>query len=353
MNKLHAAFFNNAEIHFMLFDKDLNVLDVNESTLKCYHLEKSQLVGKHITEIAPDVKTKGLYDKYREVISTGESLIIEDLVSHPKFGNQHNRIKAFKVGEGLGVAAINTTELKSTIDSLELFILQSSHDLRSPIASIVGLTTLAISENQNIDEIIAYCNMIREQAKQMNTRIERLVETIKIRKVEGQMQKINFNEIISDVKKSLAFVEGFSKIKFTQSIIVDQDFLCDKVNLVSLFQNLVSNAIKYRNSELKESFVKIIVADDPNGIKITLSDNGVGIPDKLQENVFKIFFRATQQKDSMGLGLYTVSQIVKKHNGHINFKSKEMEGTTFTIYLPNIVRIEKLNCFADQQKSRS
>lgn len=351
LHSLHAAFFDNAEIHFMLFDKDLNILDVNEATLRFYHITKDQLVGKHILEVTPDAKEKGLYSKYREVIDTGKSIIIEDIVSHSKFGNQHNRIKAFKVGDGLGAAAINITELKTTIESLEFFILQSSHDLRSPIANMQGLASLALMKKDNIDECLTYCSMIKEQAERTNAIITKLVETIKVKNENEKKQQINFYQLIDEVKKSLSYVDGFSEVNFVQNIISDQKFYSDRSNIVSLFQNLTDNAIKYRNNKTDSPCINITVADDVSGIKITFSDNGIGIPEHLQKNVFSMFFRATEKKDSMGLGLYTVQNIVKKLNGHIAFSSKEMAGTTFTVYIPNGEQKEVLSDCAKQNEN--
>ena len=338
INKLKATFFENVEIHFVLFDKDLNIIDVNEATLKCYHLEKDQLVGKHVLEISPDLLEKGIYAKYKEVIRTGEAVIIEDMITSPKFGNQHNRIKAFKVAEGLGVALVNITELKTTIDSLEFFILQSSHDLRSPIANIEGLASLALREDSSTEEIIEYLTIIKDQASRTNAIIQKLVETIRIRNEAIENEKIHFGQIIEEVKKSLAFVDGFSNIQFTQNVLSDQDFYSDKSSLISLFQNLIDNAIKYRHNKSEVKTIKILVADGVQGIKITISDNGIGIPENLQKNVFKMFFRATGRQDSIGLGLYSIYQIVKKLGGHITFNSKEGDGTTFSIFLPVVAQ---------------
>lgn len=342
INNLRAEFFDNVEIQFMLFDKDLNIIDVNESLLKKNYLEKHQLVGKHILEIVPDAKEKGLYDKYQEVITTGESTIIDDIVSCPKYGNQRNRIKAFKVGEGLGAAAINITELKNTIDSLELFILQSSHDIRSPIANISGLASLAIAKKENVDEIIQYCEMIKDQSLRMDAIIKSLVETIKIRKEKKKPQLINLEQLIEEVKKSIAFVDGFAEIKFTENISYTQKFYSDRTSLISLFQNLIDNAIKYRNQNEVAPYIKITIADDVTGVKITISDNGIGIPQEHQKNVFKMFFRATRIKESIGLGLYTVFKVVKKLGGHITFNSTEAIGTTFIIHLPSEENTEEV-----------
>lgn len=318
----------------MLFDENLTIIDVNEATLNSYHVEKGQLVGKHIADISPDIKEKGLYDKYMEVIRTGKPVIIEDIISHPQFGNQRNRIKAFKVGEGLGVAAINITELKNTIDLLELFILESTHDLRAPLANIIGLANLTLSGRHNPEEIMNFCNLIKQQAKSMDTLIYKLVEIIKIRKEDSEIQLVEFNQLFEEVKTSLTFIEGFGNIQFIQSIRTIQNFSGNKNNLFSLFQNLISNSIKYINKGIDNPYIKIIVEDDASDIKIIVSDNGIGIPANLQKNVFKPFFRATNEKDSMGLGLYSVFQTIKKLNGHITFSSEEHIGTTFTIYLP-------------------
>jgi signal transduction histidine kinase len=342
INNLRAEFFDNVEIQFMLFDKDLNIIDVNESLLKQNHLDKQQLIGKHILEIAPDAEEKGLYTKYKEVIRTGKSIVIEDIVSSPKYGNQRNRIKAFKVGEGLGAAAINITELKNTIDSLELFIMQSSHDILSPIASIIGLASLALTKKDNVDDIITYCEMIKQQSLKMDAIIKELVETVRIRKTENEIEAINFTQLIDEVKESIAFVGGFSEIQFTENDLLTSKFYSDKYSVASLFQNLIDNAVKYRNKKATNPYIKITLSDDIFGIKITVSDNGIGIPENLQKNVFKMFFRGTQQKESIGLGLYTVFNIVKKLNGHITFESKEMNGTTFIIYLPTIKKLVDL-----------
>tara|TARA_R110002049_G_scaffold308179_2_gene511259 strand:- start:1417 stop:1779 length:363 start_codon:yes stop_codon:yes gene_type:complete len=89
----------------------------------------------------------------------------------------------------------------------------------------------------------------------------------------------------------------------------------------------------------KDSFVKISIEDENGGVEITVADNGIGIPANLQKNVFKMFFRATNQASRSGLGLYTVSHTVKILGGTIKLDSKENIGTTFTVYLPN----EKVN----------
>lgn len=336
IKNIRSEFFNNADLHFTVFDKDLNIIDMNDSLLKYYHLDYNEIIGKNILEIGPDVKEKGLYDKYLEVIKTGNPIIIEDSLSHPKYGNQHNRLKVFKVGEGIGVTASNITELKDTISALELFSYKVAHDVNSPIASILGITDLALNEPNDTDELKMYFELVQESIKQLMDTLNQVNKTLRIQKGNTSLELINFKQIILDVKKSLAYLPGYNTIRFEENIETISDFYFDKLIINSLFQNLIDNAIKYRKESQNDSHININVSRvDNNFTKITITDNGIGIVTDLQKNIFKLFYRATNQASGSGIGLYTLRYGIEKLGGHIKFESKEGIGTTFTIYLPN------------------
>jgi signal transduction histidine kinase len=150
---------------------------------------------------------------------------------------------------------------------------------------------------------------------------------MKVRKGVKTIQLIDFNKAIDDVLDSLSFMEGFGEIEFIKNISVDQSFYSDKLLLVSIFENLVDNAIKYKRN-IPDAFINISVARKNGGVKIMVADNGIGIPDNLQKDVYKMFFRATNQASGSGLGLYTLSHAIKKLGGRISLDSKENIGTT-------------------------
>ena len=336
LKNIRSEFFNNAELHFTVFDKNLNIIDVNDSLLKHYHLNYNEIVGKNILEIGPDVKEKGLYDKYLEVIRTGNSIVIEDSLSHPKYGNQHNRLKVFKVGDGIGVAASNITELKDTISALELFSYKVAHDVNSPIASILGITNLALNEPNDTDELKMYFELVQENIKQLMDTLNQVNKTLRIQKGNTHLELINFEQIILEVKKSLAYIPGYNTVRFEVNIEIIPDFYFDKLIIISLFQNIIDNAIKYKKKTQNDSHIKINVLKGENNVTIiTVTDNGIGIIADLQKNIFKLFYRATNQASGNGIGLYTLRYGIEKLGGHIKFESEENIGTTFTIYLPN------------------
>ncbi|MDP2385886.1 MAG: PAS domain-containing protein [Bacteroidota bacterium] len=116
LDKLRSHFFQEAELFLSIYDKDLNCIDVNEAFLKLFRCEREDLIGKNLCEISPDLKANGRYELYKEVIRTGNAIIINDMQPHPSIGNLHFRIRAFKVDGGLGLIVKNITDLVESID---------------------------------------------------------------------------------------------------------------------------------------------------------------------------------------------------------------------------------------------
>ena len=333
LDQLRSEFFDNSELHFMIFDKDLRVIDVNQSTLNHYHLERSYLVGKHLTEITPDAVTKGLYDKYLEVLRTGIPLVIEDSISHPKYGNQFNRLKIFKVGDGLGVTASNLTKLKDTIKALELMSFKIIHDVNSPLSNILGISAMA-AEETNVDMMKEYFGMVSKSAQKLKDNMDEIRNALRFTKGEFSVEEIDFEKCVAEVMQSLEFVDGYNSIRFDVEIAKVIGFTFDRQLIGSLFQNLIDNAIKYRGNE--EPFIRIRVNQLENqSILIEVKDNGIGIAEVAQPRIFQPFYRATTKGQGTGLGLYALRLGIENHGGFIAFESKENVGTTFSITLPN------------------
>jgi len=121
-------------------------------------------------------------------------------------------------------------------------------------------------------------------------------------------------------------------------ITLDEDITINgsRALLVLLFQNLLQNAIKFRKSDLSPK-VKICPIPHRNGVHIDISDNGIGMPESQKERIFVIFQRLSRaNQDGSGMGLAICKKIVQLHKGKIFVQgSKEGEGTTFRLELPN------------------
>jgi signal transduction histidine kinase len=97
---------------------------------------------------------------------------------------------------------------------------------------------------------------------------------------------------------------------------------------------VIGNAFKYRNREIQNPWVKVLVKNDKEGCKIAVSDNGIGISDKSINKVFDMFYRGSSAVAGTGLGLYICKEIIHRMGGSIEVKSVPGTGSTFTIHLP-------------------
>ena len=114
-----SRFMDSATDGFILFDSDLNYVDINKAALRMVHLERSDFAGKNILDIVPDIKETGRFSRYKKVVETGRNLVLSDVQPHPTFGLVYVDIKVFKVADGLGMIFTDTTERKKAEEALK------------------------------------------------------------------------------------------------------------------------------------------------------------------------------------------------------------------------------------------
>ena len=114
------GFMDSATDGFMLFDSELNQININDVALRITKQKKEEIIGRNMLEVVPDLKKSGRYDKFMEVISTGNPITFDDIVPHAKFGDIRISLKAFKVAQGLGIILTDITERKRAEDLLKV-----------------------------------------------------------------------------------------------------------------------------------------------------------------------------------------------------------------------------------------
>ncbi|MEN7549122.1 ATP-binding protein [Rapidithrix thailandica] len=334
--ELQRSFFNEGSDIFALYDRNLHLLDMNNAGLKLFRFAREDILGKSIIELSPDVVESGRYQQYQEVIRTGKPFVIDDLVPHPSLGSMHLFLKAFKVGEGLGLVATDITHMQEAVEELNTFMYKASHDLRGPLSTLIGLINLMEPEIKE-PGLVHYFQMVSYQAERLDKIIHELIELTQIRQVQSRASLIDFPVVLEEVLYSLQKVEGFQYIAFRRDIELKSHFYTDRSLLVLVLQNLIENAVKYRKDNIDYPFIKIIAKEEGHLLVIQIEDNGIGIPEEFQNDVFKMFFRATDRSKGSGLGLYTVKQTIKKLDGSISLYSNPHQGSKFTIFLPNML----------------
>ncbi|MEM1137501.1 MAG: HAMP domain-containing sensor histidine kinase, partial [Bacteroidota bacterium] len=230
---------------------------------------------------------------------------------------------------------VNNEELNKLNTELDGFVYRVSHDLRAPIASTMGLVGLAKSEN-DINRVREYLDLQSQSLKKLDAFIQDILDYSRNNRQELQLESINLFELINEQIAQYQFDIQKNQIEITNSIDPQLIINSDARRLSVIFSNLISNAIRYSNNYIDDSYVKIVAEKIQDYLLISVADNGIGIPDEYKEEIFKMFFRVSDSgKNGSGLGLYIVKETTAKLKGTVEVISIAGKGSTFLIRLPN------------------
>jgi signal transduction histidine kinase len=216
---------------------------------------------------------------------------------------------------------------------LDYFFYAVSHDLRSPLTSVLGLIELMKMENDPT-QINNYLSLQESSIKKMNDFIFDIIHIAKNARQELEVDSISFNSIIQDIIAQHEFNDDSQQIEKIVTVDQKNEFFGDATRLKIVLNNLISNAIHYSNLTQEKSIIKISVVTNLNEAIIKIWDNGIGIPKEFQQKVFDMFFRGNNEKPGTGLGLYMVHEIIHKMNGTIELKSELNHFTEFILHIP-------------------
>ncbi|MET0946698.1 MAG: HAMP domain-containing sensor histidine kinase [Flavobacterium sp.] len=230
---------------------------------------------------------------------------------------------------------IENQELKTANYELDRFVYSTSHDLRAPLNSMLGL--IEIAKDDTDEEITReHLKMLNRSAKKLDGFICDILDYSRNSRMEVNMEQINFRELLNDVTENLKFIGDNNRtIQFIIEISGETSIYSDKNRLITILGNLISNAIRYQNPGVSNPFVRIKIETSQTETRITIQDNGIGICEEVHSKIFDMFYRVSHESVGSGLGLYIVKEAVNKLNGEIKVESEVGAGTTFLIKIPN------------------
>ncbi len=226
-------------------------------------------------------------------------------------------------------------ELKKTNAELDRFVYSSSHDLRAPLASVLGLINIALLENSPAEKDV-YIKLMETSVNRLDRFIQDIINYSRNSRLEIDHDEIDFKQLLEETIDNLNFMDDVNAIQLTSSIEAKVPFSSDHRRLTVIFNNLISNAIRYRSRSVDQSYIHIQVNTTPEYAQITISDNGIGIAPEHQAKIFDMFFKASNEKHGSGIGLYIVKETMNVLNATITVESKTRVGTTFTLTVPNL-----------------
>lgn len=242
----------------------------------------------------------------------------------------------FSVLEQHIVNQMRTLRVKNK--ELEMFIYRASHDIKTPLSSIVKTfdrIKADTTNKKNIEDLTRAGNTIEA----LTDIIEELSIVMSLKTNDVDVNEIDPLELTKKCINGFQASPGFENIVFRTNVQMTNAFYSDKRFIKIILRNLIENSIKYQNPARKNPFIDISFEEFENQmVKITVSDNGIGIKKDLQKNIFDIFFRANDSVKGNGLGLYIAQNALQKLQGAIKVKSEEGIGSSFVIYLPDAAR---------------
>jgi light-regulated signal transduction histidine kinase (bacteriophytochrome) len=223
--------------------------------------------------------------------------------------------------------AINKLEISNR--ELEQFAYVASHDLQEPLRMVSSFTQLL--ERRYKDKLDSdadeYIDFIVEGSHRMKDLIDDLLVFSRLNTDKKEFKLTDLNQLLENVLFNFESVIEDNKIQ----IAIDSlpIIKCDASQINQLFQNLISNAIKFRNDESPE--IHIACQNSDNNWLFSVSDNGIGIDSEHQKKIFNVFSRlhTRDEYEGTGIGLSICKRIIERHGGEIWVESEPRQGSTF------------------------
>lgn len=227
-------------------------------------------------------------------------------------------------------------ELMKINKELDSFVYSVSHNLRAPLRSVLGLINIArMEDDKRGNNFKDYFNMIETSMNKLDETLKEILDYSRNSRQDLCIEKIEIQKLLADNLEKMQFMPGSSSIKKEININEESTLYSDKYRISVIFNNLISNAIKYYDPGKDDPTLKITINVDKDKARLEFQDNGIGIDKEYQDKIFNMFFRATQLAEGAGLGLYIVQEAVDKLNGTIQIRSEIRQGTSFIIDIPN------------------
>ena len=244
-------------------------------------------------------------------------------------------------------------ELTRTNNELDQLVYSASHNLRAPLTSVLGLTSLLRLATDE-DERLKLVDLMESSIHALDETIGEITDYSRNERAALTIEPIDFEEITVEAIRNLQLIQSSEHpVAIDYQIDSAAQYRSDPQRLKTIFVSLGANAIKYCNPNQATPALRISVVATEKEAVITFEDNGIGIKPELQSKVFDMFYRASEQATGAGLGLYIVKNTVAKLKGTISLHSVLEEGTKVVLTLPSLKSPKARSSRRSQQPQHS
>lgn len=321
---------NNMSQGIVVLDSNKNIIIINDKVACLFDKKYQDYLGKQCDVIFD----KEIIINYIDKALRGESVKDYELsIGKKTFRLGFNDLKSnakVKASQDLKLAIIYTdiTDLADASALKQKFISNASHELKSPLTTIIGYQQLiSCGLVTDIKEIEDYCSLTIKEAKRMNEIVKEMLELSRIEgNLDSVISDVYLAKIITDLIDNDSLKIKNKNIKVKMKLDEKAFAVMNESHAYSLLNNLIENAIKYN---VQGGSISITLTES----EFIIKDTGIGISESDQKKIFERFFRSYSvlSEEGSGLGLAIVKHICSQYNFGLFVESKLKKGTTFTV----------------------
>ncbi|MAD97248.1 MAG: PAS domain-containing sensor histidine kinase [Flavobacteriaceae bacterium] len=348
LEKERAKYSNiiaNMNLGLIEVDNDDRILFANQGFCEMSGYTQEDLLGNRGKDVFLTEADKHIIDEQNKDRLTGKSNSFELRVKTKNGDNRTWLVSGapnYNIqGDVIGSIGIHLdiTEIKSLQEQKEIILKQLeqsnkelheyahivSHDLKSPLRSIDALVSWIKEDNKDKFDDLTMENfsLVEKTLETMEMLISDVLRYSKVGFNKSRNKAVNLNDVIQRLVDAL-YIPNHISVEVQKNLPTLRG---NKTELLQLFQNLISNAVKFIDKP--DGLIKIDCAELENHYQFSIADNGIGIAEKYHDKIFQIFHSLKKSKESTGIGLSIVKKIIDNYDGKIWLESQPGEGTTF------------------------
>jgi len=227
---------------------------------------------------------------------------------------------------------LRTKSLEKANLEMDKFVYSVSHDIRSPLFSIQGIINLMRDDPNGSEQ---YVDLIEKSVKRLNRFTGDILDYSMNSRKKLNFSVVDVDRMIDRTLESMKYLAEDNEVTISTKYDLKMPFYTDEWRFEIIIGNLISNAIKYSDKLRGGQEISIYARTGRKWMDFIIKDNGIGIGEEHLDQIFDMFYRATENSQGSGLGLYIVKETVAMLKGTISLDSKLEKGTNIIVRLPN------------------
>lgn len=231
------------------------------------------------------------------------------------------------------VLAVRNAELEQSNRELDSFVYSASHDIRAPLTSISGALQFA-KENSDDPKLAEIFRLMEVNINNLDGIIYDMACFSGNKRENVAKEMVEPEYVFNRSIENLPSKNQVENVDLNFSDEIKEKMLIDVVRITQILRIMIDNAINYRDPQKEKSTVNVTFREKAGKYILEVEDNGIGITSDHGQKIFQMFYRGNNKSTGSGLGLYLLSEIVKKLGGTVAFKSIPSKGSTFFVEIP-------------------